>query len=119
MEIAQQLGSAAHIFMRDGFFFLFDVGFQGANFGGGDVSDKLTRHLNFQHAPDGKDLLGFVGGGRRNKSATGGLHANELILGKLKKGLPDQCSGDTKVGGQLLLGQFGARHEPVIHYGFG
>jgi hypothetical protein len=40
-------------------------------------------------------------------------------LRKLKKRLPDQGSGNAKMGGQLLLGQFGAGQESMLHNGFG
>ena len=119
MEIAQQFSTAPDIFVRDGFFFLFDVGLQGANFGGRDIAHKLPCHLDFQHAPDCKDLFGFVRGGRCHKSAARRLHSNQFVLGELKQRLSDQGPGHPKVRRQFLLSQLGAGHQPMLNNGFG
>ncbi|MPN03189.1 hypothetical protein SDC9_150415 [bioreactor metagenome] len=119
VEVAQQLGALAHVIGFHGLFLGSHMLLEGANLGGAALLDKAAHHFGLKHAAHGKHLACLVHRRRCHKGAAGGLEPDETVLRKLKQGLAHQGAGNSKVVGQLLLGQLGAGHQAMLDDGLG
>ena len=114
MELAEQSRALGDIFGSQCFALFCQVRLELGNLVWGDVRTQIGRDSGLEHGAHFKDLLGFLDRWLRHERPTPWQERHELVTRELVQSLAYQGSRNREMLTQLLLGEFGPRHEPAF-----